>query len=100
VKWLREDLLPKNIIQLFTFMAICQFTHYTVPHRGGRDRPGPGVAGTLVTAAGTAVAARYLAGMGWHLALLVGTAVAATDPAVSVLRVRPARDRGAHRGDA
>ena len=41
-----------------------------------------GVAGTLVTAAGTAVAARYVAGMGWHLALLVGTAVAATDPAV------------------
>src|SRR5580704_8393446 len=41
-----------------------------------------GVAGTLVTAAGTAVAARYVAGMSWHLALLVGTAVAATDPAV------------------
>lgn len=41
-----------------------------------------GVAGTLVTAAGTAVAARYVAGMGWHLAFLVGTAVAATDPAV------------------
>jgi len=41
-----------------------------------------GTAGTLVTAAGTAVAARYVAGMGWHLALLVGTAVAATDPAV------------------
>ena len=41
-----------------------------------------GIAGTLVTAAGTAVAARYLAGMSWHLALLVGTAVAATDPAV------------------
>jgi cell volume regulation protein A len=41
-----------------------------------------GVAGTLVTAAGTAVAARYVAGMDWHLALLVGTAVAATDPAV------------------
>src|ERR1700761_9454281 len=34
-----------------------------------------GIAGTLVTAAGTAVAARYVAGMGWHLALLVGTAV-------------------------
>ena len=33
-------------------------------------------------AAGTAVAARYVAGMSWHLALLVGTAVAATDPAV------------------
>ncbi len=41
-----------------------------------------GTAGTLVTAAGTAAAARYVAGMGWHLALLVGTAVAATDPAV------------------
>ena len=38
-----------------------------------------GIAGTLVTAAGTAVAARYVAGMDWHLALLVGTAVAATD---------------------
>jgi cell volume regulation protein A len=41
-----------------------------------------GIAGTLVTAAGTAVAARYVAGMTWHLSLLVGTAVAATDPAV------------------
>ncbi|HEY0937028.1 MAG TPA: cation:proton antiporter, partial [Trebonia sp.] len=41
-----------------------------------------GIAGTLVTAAGTAVAARYMAGLSWHLALLVGTAVAATDPAV------------------
>jgi potassium/hydrogen antiporter len=41
-----------------------------------------GIAGTVVTAAGTAVAARYVAGMSWHLALLVGTAVAATDPAV------------------
>lgn len=41
-----------------------------------------GIAGTLVTAAGTAVAARYVAGMSWHLSLLVGTAVAATDPAV------------------
>jgi cell volume regulation protein A len=41
-----------------------------------------GIAGTLVTAAGTAAAAHLVAGMGWHLALLVGTAVAATDPAV------------------
>jgi potassium/hydrogen antiporter len=41
-----------------------------------------GTAGTLVTAAGTAVAARYVAGMSWHLALLTATAVAATDPAV------------------
>ncbi|MGH3261339.1 MAG: cation:proton antiporter, partial [Trebonia sp.] len=41
-----------------------------------------GIAGTVVTAAGTAVAARYVAGLSWHLSLLVGTAVAATDPAV------------------
>jgi cell volume regulation protein A len=41
-----------------------------------------GVAGTLVTAAGAAVAAHFVAGMGWRLSLLLGTAVAATDPAV------------------
>jgi cell volume regulation protein A len=41
-----------------------------------------GVAGTLVTAAGAAAAAHYVAGMDWRLALLLGTAVAATDPAV------------------
>src|ERR1700744_3992416 len=44
-----------------------------------------GVAGTLAAAAGTTVAAHYVAGFGWHLSLLVGTAVAATDPAVAVL---------------
>jgi cell volume regulation protein A len=41
-----------------------------------------GVAGTLVTAAGTAIAVRYIAGLDWRLSLLLGTAVAATDPAV------------------
>jgi potassium/hydrogen antiporter len=41
-----------------------------------------GVAGTLVTAAGTALAAHFVAGLGWRLSLLLGTAVAATDPAV------------------
>ena len=41
-----------------------------------------GVAGTLVTAAGAATAAHFVAGMNWRLSLLVGTAVAATDPAV------------------
>jgi potassium/hydrogen antiporter len=41
-----------------------------------------GVAGTLVTGAGAAVAAYFVAGMGWRLSLLLGTAVAATDPAV------------------
>jgi potassium/hydrogen antiporter len=41
-----------------------------------------GVAGTLVTAAGAATAAHFVAGMDWRLSLLLGTAVAATDPAV------------------
>ena len=41
-----------------------------------------GVAGTLVTAAGASVAAHFVAGMDWRLSLLLGTAVAATDPAV------------------
>ena len=41
-----------------------------------------GVAGTLVTAAGAALAAHLVAGLDWRLSLLLGTAVAATDPAV------------------
>ena len=41
-----------------------------------------GIAGTLVTAAGAAVAAHFVTGLGWRLSLLLGTAVAATDPAV------------------
>ncbi|HEX4830796.1 MAG TPA: potassium/proton antiporter [Trebonia sp.] len=41
-----------------------------------------GVAGTLVTAAGAALAARWLAALDWRMSLLLGTAVAATDPAV------------------
>jgi potassium/hydrogen antiporter len=41
-----------------------------------------GVAGTLVTAAGAAIVAHLVAGLDWRLSLLLGTAVAATDPAV------------------
>jgi cell volume regulation protein A len=41
-----------------------------------------GVAGTLVTAAAVTVAARVLFSFGWHAALLIGTALAPTDPAV------------------
>lgn len=41
-----------------------------------------GVAGTFVTAGGLALAAHYLFGFGWQAALLVGTALAPTDPAV------------------
>jgi potassium/hydrogen antiporter len=41
-----------------------------------------GVAGTLVTAAATALAARFLFSFDWRGALLLGTALAPTDPAV------------------
>lgn len=41
-----------------------------------------GVAGTLVTAAALAAAAHYLFGFDWRLALLLGTALSPTDPAV------------------
>lgn len=41
-----------------------------------------GVAGTFVTAAAVAVAVRFLFSFGWHAALLIGAALAPTDPAV------------------
>jgi cell volume regulation protein A len=41
-----------------------------------------GVAGTFVTAAAAAAAAHFLFSFGWHTALLIGTALAPTDPAV------------------
>ncbi|MGH3444044.1 MAG: potassium/proton antiporter [Nocardioidaceae bacterium] len=41
-----------------------------------------GVAGTFLTAAPLAVAAHYLLGFDWTAALLIGTALAPTDPAV------------------
>jgi cell volume regulation protein A len=41
-----------------------------------------GVAGTLVTAAAVALLARYAFGIDWRMAMLLGTALAPTDPAV------------------
>ncbi len=41
-----------------------------------------GAAGTLLTAAGVAAVAHLVFGLGWRLALLLGTALAPTDPAV------------------
>lgn len=41
-----------------------------------------GTAGTLVTAAAVAVLAHFLFGLDWTLSLLIGTALAPTDPAV------------------
>ena len=51
-----------------------------------RSAAGPvlwiGIAGTVVTAGGMALAAHLLFGFGWQAALLLGTALAPTDPAV------------------
>ena len=54
-----------------------------------------GVLGTFLTAAGAAVLLHVAFGLDWYLALLVGTAVAPTDPAVvfSVLGQREIRGR-------
>ncbi|HEY7173607.1 MAG TPA: cation:proton antiporter, partial [Micromonosporaceae bacterium] len=41
-----------------------------------------GVAGTVVTAAGLAIAAHLIFAIGWKESLLIGTALAPTDPAV------------------
>jgi potassium/hydrogen antiporter len=56
-----------------------------------------GVTGTVVTAGAMAVLAHEIAGFGWRLALLLGTAVAPTDPAVvfSVLGRREISGRAA-----
>ena len=54
-----------------------------------------GVAGTLVTAAALAFLARYAFGIDWRIAMLLGTALAPTDPAVvfSVLGKREVAGR-------
>jgi potassium/hydrogen antiporter len=56
-----------------------------------------GVAGTAVTAAGMAALAHLLFGFGWHSALLLGTALAPTDPAV-VFSVLGRREIGGRTG--
>jgi cell volume regulation protein A len=54
-----------------------------------------GVAGTFLTAAAAAAVAHFGFGFGWYVSLLVGTAIAPTDPAVvfSVLGQREIRGR-------
>jgi cell volume regulation protein A len=56
-----------------------------------------GVAGTLVTAAAVGAAAHFFFSFGWHAALLVGTALAPTDPAV-VFSVLGRREVGGRSG--
>lgn len=66
-----------------------------------RPEAGPvvwlGVAGTFVTAAGLAVACHWLFGFDWRPALLLGTALAPTDPA-TVFSVLGKREVGGRTG--
>jgi cell volume regulation protein A len=56
-----------------------------------------GVAGTVVTAAGLAIAAHLIFAIGWKESLLIGTALAPTDPAV-VFSVLAGREVGGRAG--
>ena len=87
--WPRATMLPLSTVQRVVTIALAIILFDGGMHIGWRRfRTAAaaivwvGVAGTLVTAAGAAAAAHFVAGMDWRLALLVGTAVAATDPAV------------------
>ncbi len=87
--WPRATLLPANTVARVVSVALAIILFDGGMHIGWRRFRGAaaaivwaGVAGTLVTAAGATVAAHLVAGMGWRLSLLLGTAVAATDPAV------------------
>jgi cell volume regulation protein A len=87
--WPRATLLPATTVQDVVSVALAIILFDGGMHIGWRRFRGAaaaivwvGVAGTLVTAAGATVAAYFIAGMGWRLSLLLGTAVAATDPAV------------------
>ncbi len=87
--WPRATLLPVNTGERVVTIALAIILFDGGMHIGWRRfRTAAaaivwvGVAGTLVTAAGAAAVAHLVAGMDWRLSLLVGTAVAATDPAV------------------
>jgi potassium/hydrogen antiporter len=87
--WPRATLLPVSTVERVVTIALAIILFDGGMHIGWRRfRTAAaaivwvGVAGTLVTAAGAAAAAHLVAGMDWRLSLLVGTAVAATDPAV------------------
>jgi potassium/hydrogen antiporter len=87
--WPRATLLPFTTVTRIVSVALAIILFDGGMHIGWRRfRTAAaaivwvGVAGTLVTAAGASVAAHFVAGMDWRLSLLLGTAVAATDPAV------------------
>lgn len=71
-------------------------TGFTAWRRSARPILLLGLAGTAVTAAGLAAFGHFVLGLGWALAILVGVALAPTDPAAVYATLR----RGAGRSDA
>jgi potassium/hydrogen antiporter len=87
--WRHTALVPMPVVQRVVAIALAIILFDGGMHIGWRrfrSAAGPiiwvGVAGTFVTAAGAATCAHFVAGLDWRLALLLGTAVSATDPAV------------------
>ena len=103
-----SDLLPRlGSLHIDTVERVVTVALAVILFNGGMDigwrrfRPAAaatvwiGVAGTLVTAAALALCGHLLFGLDWRPALLLGTALAPTDPAVvfSVLGRREVADR-------
>lgn len=87
--WPHVAVLPIAMVQRVVTVALAVILFDGGMHIGRRKFRGAagaivwaGVAGTVVTAAGMTLAARYIIGLDWRLSLLLGTAVSATDPAV------------------
>jgi potassium/hydrogen antiporter len=92
---LASDLVPElNALSTTTVQRVVTLALVVILFEGGmhigwrrlRSAGGAvawvGIAGTAVTAAAVALFAHALLGLGWRAALLLGTAVAPTDPAV------------------
>jgi len=105
-----SDLLPRlGKVEIVTVERVVSVALAVILFDGGmrigwrRLRPAAaatlwiGVAGTLVTAAALAVCAHLLFGLDWRPALLLGTALAPTDPAV-VFSVLGRREIAGHAG--
>jgi cell volume regulation protein A len=87
--WPHTTLVPVSTVQRVVTVALAIILFDGGMHIGWRrfrSAAGAivwiGVAGTLVTAAGATVCVHLVAGLDWRLSMLLGTAVAATDPAV------------------
>lgn len=93
--------LPVSTVERIVTVALAVILFDGGMHIGRRrfgEVSGPvawiGVVGTFVTAAGVAVAAHLVAGLHWREALLIGTALSPTDPAVVFSVLGPRRVAG------